>query len=223
MLVADAQEANTIVQKVLDDLAVCIPQSGDQGVTARTAIGDLKAQAYLLLRQDLIGPPLLDCFEQVRAAGASRGQLDWVRTQVSSIATPVQLGGALMQNSCIQLCLAMEADIIENMVFTSYQDVQILIQSLTQPFEDAIEIAADEMDQMTFQGLINLAAAVVNYLVTTARPLPRLVQYEFAAVLPTLVIAYRLYADAGRADEVRDENKIIHPAFCPVKGVALSA
>jgi prophage tail gpP-like protein len=37
--------------------------------------------------------------------------------------------------------------------------------------------------------------------------------YEFFSALPTLVCAYRLYADAGRADELRAENKIIHPSI----------
>jgi prophage DNA circulation protein len=36
-------------------------------------------------------------------------------------------------------------------------------------------------------------------------------------------MAYRLYTDASRADDVRDENKVVHPAFCPMTGLALSA
>jgi prophage DNA circulation protein len=36
------------------------------------------------------------------------------------------------------------------------------------------------------------------------------------------VLAYRLYADASRADEIRAENKVVHPAFCPPTGIALS-
>ena len=50
-----------------------------------------------------------------------------------------------------------------------------------------------------------------------------MIGYQFAEVLPTLVISYRLYGDASRADEVRDENEIVHPAFCPTIGQALSA
>jgi prophage DNA circulation protein len=41
--------------------------------------------------------------------------------------------------------------------------------------------------------------------------------------MPTLVMAYRLYADASRGDELRAENKVVHPAFSPAAGLALSA
>jgi prophage DNA circulation protein len=47
--------------------------------------------------------------------------------------------------------------------------------------------------------------------------------YQFAVPLPSLVIAHRLYQDASRADQIRAENKVVHPAFCPPLGVALSA
>jgi prophage DNA circulation protein len=41
--------------------------------------------------------------------------------------------------------------------------------------------------------------------------------------LPTLSIAYKLYSDASRADEIRSENKVVHPAFCPMSGHGLSS
>ena len=47
--------------------------------------------------------------------------------------------------------------------------------------------------------------------------------YTVGAVMPALTLANRIYADAGRADELVAENKIIHPAFCPREGRALSA
>jgi prophage DNA circulation protein len=59
-------------------------------------------------------------------------------------------------------------------------------------------------------------------LIATARPLPRMLNFVFFEPLPSLVIAYRLYDDASRCDEVREENKIVHPAFCPQAGQALS-
>ena len=84
------------------------------------------------------------------------------------------------------------------------------------------EIAADDMDQMTYQALVRLHAAVTFFLVETARPLPRMLNFQFGAPMPTLVAAYRLYADAGRADELRAENKVVHPAFMRPFGKALS-
>src|SRR5215469_10840373 len=41
-----------------------------------------------------------------------------------------------------------------------------------------------------------------SHLVITALPLPRMLGYQFAQVLPSLVIAQRLYQDPSRADEI---------------------
>jgi len=50
-----------------------------------------------------------------------------------------------------------------------------------------------------------------------------MLQFVFASPMPTLVMSNRLYYDASRADQLRDENKIVHPAFCPPQGQALSS
>ena len=109
------------------------------------------------------------------------------------------------------------------MTFVSRGDVDTVIQSLIQPFEDAEEIAADSMDPATFQALVALHGAITNHLVKTALPLPRMLMFQFFDTLPSLVLAHRLYADAGRADELVAENKIVHPLFCPTVGRALSS
>ena len=145
-----------------------------------------------------------------------------MRQGVAAEATAT-LGGALVKNAGIRLCLATQARIVAAMTFVSRQDVDALKQQLQQPFQDAEEIAADDMDQATFAALIALHGATVNHLVATARPLPRMLNFQFYEPLPSLVMAYRLYDDAGRADELREENKVVHPAFCPQAGRALSA
>ena len=132
------------------------------------------------------------------------------------------LGGALVKNAGVRLCLATIAEIIAPATFVSRQDVDTTKATLLPPFQDAEEIAADEMDQATFQSLISLHGALTNHLVQTALPLPRMLQYQFYKVLPSLVMAYKLYDDASRCDELRAENKIVHPAFCPLQGEALS-
>jgi hypothetical protein len=218
----DVIDATPIVVRLTQRLSRCIPQSGIQGVQARAALGDLAANAAILLGNNAIGPPLVNCFSLVQRAGATLSQFEQIRIAIEA-EKPLELGGTMVQNSIIQLCLATEAQIIAAMTFTSSQDADALILSLQAPFADAEERSADEMDQATYFALIELQAAVVNHLVTTARPLPRRVPYQFASVLPSLIIAHRLYADASRADEIRAENKIIHPAFCPIMGIALSA
>lgn len=218
----DAEEAAPIVDRMLTALLSTVPAKGRPGSDARSAIGDTRASAFRLCIDDALGPPLDECFDLARQAGATLQKLDVVRQKIEQEA-PVTLGGALVQNAGIRLCLATEAYIISGMTFVSRQDVDLLKQQLMQPFQDAEEIAADDMDQMTFQALIALHGAVTNHLVSTARPLPRMVSFMFYEPLPSLVIAYKLYDDASRCDELREENKVVHPAFCPPTGQALSS
>lgn len=217
-----ATEAAAIVDRMLANLIAIVPPKGRAGAQARTAIGDTRANAKALLIADEIGPPLDLCFEMTRLAGATLQQVESVRAQLDQEQT-VSLGATLVKNASVRFCLATEGEIIASMSFVSRQDVVAIKNGLQQPFAEAEEIAADDMDSMTYQALVGLHGAITNHLVETARPLPKMLKYRFADVLPTLVLAYRLYDDAGRADEVREENKIVHPAFCPITGQALSA
>jgi hypothetical protein len=219
---ADAEDAAPIVLRLLQRLAACIPAAGEAGSRARIALSDTAVNIAILLGGDELGPPLLNCFQLVQNAGATLRQFEEVRG-FTEAETPQRVGGVIVQNSAILLCLATEAEIIAVMTFTSSQDVDALLLSIQGPFGDAEETAADEMDQASYQALIALHAAVSNHLITTARPLPRRIPFQFAAPLPSLVLAHRLYADPGRADEIVAENKIVHPLFCPPRGVALSS
>jgi prophage DNA circulation protein len=121
------------------------------------------------------------------------------------------------------MALAQESKIVIAMTFTSRQDVDAMILAVQNAFADPIETAADTMDAMVFRALVALQASLINHLVSTARPLPQMVAYQFATSLPSLVISQKLYGDASRYDEIRNENKIVHPAFCPPIGLALSS
>ena len=61
--------------------------------------------------------------------------------------------------------MATEAQIITAMTFVSRQDVEALRTVLRQPFDNAEELAADDMDQTAFMALVSLDAAITNYLV----------------------------------------------------------
>jgi prophage DNA circulation protein len=97
------------------------------------------------------------------------------------------------------------------------------MQGINATFATLENIVADAMDSLLYMALIRLNAATTHFLTETARPLPRMLAFRFAAPLSTLVAAHRLYDDAGRADELRQENKVVHPAFMKQEGVALSA
>jgi prophage DNA circulation protein len=218
----DAVEATGLVERLAQRLAACIAPAGTNGAVARSALGDLIAYAPTYLAENTLGVPLANCFDQVRQAGATQAQIANVLTQTEA-ETPVSLGATLVQNTSIYFCLVTQAQIIASMSFVSRQDVEALRLALLDPFGNAEEQAADDMDQASYVALIELDAAVTNFLVTTARPLPRMVGYQFAVPMPSLVIAYRLYQDASRCDQIVQENKVVHPAFCPPTGLALSA
>jgi prophage DNA circulation protein len=207
---------------MLASLTLTLPAKGRAGSDARTAIGDTRANAYKLSTYDALGPPLDSCFDLAAQAGTTLAQFETVR-QTIDLETPQTLGGQLVKDAGLRLCLASEARVIATMTFVSRQDVDALKLALQQPFQDTEETAADDMDQATFQALITLHGAVTNHLVSTAQPLPRMINFQFFEPLPTLVMAYKLYDDASRCDEMRQENKIVHPAFSPPTGKALSA
>ena len=177
---ADVNEAAPIVDRMLAMLLSFVPTQGLQGLDVRTAVGDTRANARVLCTNDASGPPLDNCFEQARTAGVTWQQLESLRESIDA-ETPVTLGGVLVQNCGVRLCLAVIAEIISDMQFVSRQQVDTIKTAIQQPFFDAEEIAADEMDQMAFQTLIQTHGAVTNHLVQVALPLPRLVP---SCVLP---------------------------------------
>lgn len=221
MYKVDAQEAVPICDRVLGILLTAAPTRGRPGSSLRTAIGDFLAHAEQLLQNDLAGPPLDDIFALARTTLISQTQMAQVR-KAATKEMPKTIGATVIKNALILFALATETRIIANTTFTSHNDVEALKNEMNDAFAAMEEIAADDMAQMTYQAIIALHAAATFYLIETARPLPRMLGYRFFAPLPSLVVAYKLYSDAGRADELRAENKIVHPAFCRLTGLALS-
>jgi prophage DNA circulation protein len=221
MFKADVIEAKPILQRAMKNLLLTVSETGRSGSDARAAMGSLLANLDTLLHDDTIGEPLADCFDLARDAGMTIPGVTVIYDGVI-VEAPATLGAKLVKDSLISLCAANGARIIADMTFTSREDVEAIIAQVNAAFAGIEETTADAMDSASYIAMVRLHAATTNYLVTTARPLPRMLQFQFSMPLPTLVAAYRLYADAGRADELRDENKVVHPAFMRPSGVALS-
>jgi prophage DNA circulation protein len=221
MLRQDALEAAPIVTSTLEALLYGVPSRGREGSDLRSAINNVRANVITLLQTDTIGQPLLDCFEAARIAGASFVQIESV-LKVAAASDPQLVGAIMMRGALIQFCLSTQARIIASTDFVSREDVEKTRTSINTSFNSIEEDIADRMDAMTFRAIVELHAAISYCLVETARPLPRVLKYKFNQALSTLSIAQRLYYDASRADELRKENKIIHPAFAPRAGIALS-
>lgn len=221
MLRDEAREAVPIINDTLAVLLAAGPVRGRSGSDLRTAIGRIRAYTELWLYNDQIGPPLIECFMLARQAGVTREEFGHAR-QAAKAFNPISVGALVIRNSIVELCLAVECRIIADMRFISRHDIDNLRVEMNDAFNVIIDEIAETMEAMTYRALITMHAALINFLTETARPLPRMLRYSFAGTMPTLVMAHRLYGDAGRADQLRYENRIIHPAFALRQGRALS-
>jgi hypothetical protein len=187
----------------------------------RRAVGDLLGNIPQLLRDDQAGVPIANCFETARLAGVTIYGFGKIIYQTAA-ESPVTLGGTLTRDCLIEFGLAQLSRVLVDMTFESRQDVDRVRLAINNEFAIVEEASADAMDSETYRALVNLHATVSAHLTSTERPLPRLIRFHFARPLPTLVAGYRLYDDASRGDELRAENKVVHPAFMRNDGYALS-
>lgn len=215
-------EAVGIINRALDGLLMTVSETGRAGSDLRRACGSLKVTAEWHIENNTIAEPLGQCFDLGRLAGATWPEMDYIRRGLVA-EEPVSLIAVLITQSCILFCLQNEAQIISATKYKSRQEVESVQKKMRDAFASAAEDAADDMQGSTFLAITGLSGAVIFFLYDRARPLPRMVKFEFAHSRPTLVFAYRLYDNAARADELRDENGVVHPAFMRRKGQALNA
>ena len=218
----EVNEAAAIAQLAADMLlATTNNQVGRAGSDLRRACGDMKANANIYIVDNVIGPKLANCFVQARLTGATMDQFDRIQQAINAEVVTT-LVAILIQQACVSYSLQQMSIVIASTTYASRQDVDYVLGVVNAAFNQAEEIAADEMALVVYRGLISLHAAVTFHLYQTAQPLPMMLAFQFAAIRPTLIQSYRLYSDASRADELRDENKVVHPAFSPRNGMALS-
>jgi prophage DNA circulation protein len=222
----EAQEAAPIMQRALRHLLGALPAASDlaelrKRADFRTACNSLIVKAETLIQQDLAGQPLDNCFDLALQSGITLKGLRYIHNKTSAeVANSV--GARLIKNSIIYMALAHTARVLADVKFTSRDDVNNMREMVNTAFDVAEEEAADEMAQESYRALIELRSSMIYFLTETARPLPRMLAWEFSQVMSTLILAQRLYYDASRADELRQENHVVHPAFCPRAGRALS-
>jgi len=80
---------------------------------------------------------------------------------------------------------------------------------------DRLEAEAETAPDAVYLALVDLRVAVVRDLTDRAAQLPKVSSHTPKATLPAVVIAHRIYGDAGRADELVARNNIRHPGFVP--------
>lgn len=217
----DIEELYNILLGMTKLLLESSGNAGRVGANVRRIIGDLMGNLASLIRDLKLGIVLNNMFKEATKTGISLFWLDRIINYLFAQNPKRELTTTTV-HVCIFFALAQQARIISNTVYTSREDVDALMLKLQRTFSDAKEMAADHMDSMAYYSLVELAAAVTHHLVKTARPLPRLVNYEMPAPLSALVLSQRIYSDASRFEELLSENHVVHPAFVRPKVRALS-
>jgi prophage DNA circulation protein len=220
----ELDEAVTVLGVVLDALLQTLTGKLNRSqAEVRTAVGALRGSARKAISKAQIGKPLMNCFDLAVGAGATRLEMDAVRK--TAIAVPVfGLPAIAIAITSVYFSLIEQARIVAGITFKSRDDVDTMMMTMNTVFEPAEEFAADLTDDPSvYQAILGLHASLTQFLVAEERPLPRMVAYAFPRNMPSLVLAQRIYHDASRADELRDENHVVHPLFCMRSGRALSA
>lgn len=222
MTVDDLNEAVSALVAILTSLQAVVPgQAGCTGAAFRYACGDLVAQAPALIPAAALGTPLQACFDDAVAAGATLSGFVGVRQAVLALDLVGQ-PAILIAGGCYCLALGSEAKILQAATYPSSNDVMTALAVFDSAMDAAQEWTADNGLPAMYQALLALGAAVSRDLTTRAAPLPRLTSYSFPRGTTSHALAYRLYGDASRCDELRAEGHVIHPAFMPSSGIALS-
>jgi hypothetical protein len=213
---AQIDEVNDIMTRLLDSIAATVSSRADpNGAALRRQIGLVRANYWAMLRSGSFGAAILKCFTEAANAKVPLLALAAVRNHLFEEDPQGYLSRAIVQ-SALLMCLSTEARLISDMDFTSRDDVESLMSVMKVAFDTAKEMIADEMGSDAYQKMNALAGALTQFMVNSARPLPRMINIVLPIAMPSLTASQRVYYVADRAEELAAENRIVHPAFMPI-------
>lgn len=217
----EAKEVLGIIQRIGPVvLSAAVNPTGTVGTALRRAVGMMVAD------RDLTDPQMFAfafnvCIDLARHCDATLVTMDRVR-KAALAETPIGLPGVGAVMDIVRLTLAMEARIVAYMTFRSREEADRIAQAMTIAFSETAEIAADDLDAGTYMAITRLHGDVIQHLADRGRQLPRVISYVHQAVMPSLRLAQRAYADPSRHTELIAENGVVHPAFMPREGIMLA-
>ncbi len=244
---ASATAASLLSQATTNQTAVavaCAATNTAAGNMAPSTTGPLAAAAYAMTEavRTLATNPAdqirvlstLQNFNPGIAAGTSpiNAALEVIATgtagqAIPSTAAPVtaavlttQTGVAAMLRRTALCSLANAVAVYQP---TSSNDALAQLAALVPLFDAEITIAGDLEDDATYLAFRSLRAAVVLDLTVRGASLPALMTVTSGEPQPALTLAYRLYQDASRADELIVRADPVHPLFMPTSFEALSS
>lgn len=213
---SQTQELEEVIGRWADNMLFTVSsQTGELGAELRRQIGDVRANLISMVVDETLPDKLLGCYQAANLARVKLPALVNVRNKLWQENAQGNLAKAVVQ-SLIVMCLSAESRIIITMTFKSRDDIEVMMGKMKVAFDTAKEMAADQMDSISYQKLTYLAGSVARYLSVTAKPLPRMVNIRLTRPMPALTASQLIYRQAGRWEELVDENKVVHPAFCRV-------
>jgi len=138
-------------------------------------------------------------------------------------ADPTSPPQAAMAALCRQSALVSLARACATCQPTSYDDAVAIRAGVAALFDAAALDAADAGQGALYGSLRALRNAVVVDLNARAALLAQLRTVTTPTPTPSLVLAYALYGDAARADDLTARSGAPHPGFLPTSFQALSA
>lgn len=211
---SEQDEIADLMTRLLDNLSMTMSsQVGSTGAEVRSQIGRVRANYMAMIRDVELSTELLKCFTLAREAGATIASMVHVREQLFK-ETPVGVYPVAIVDMAMTYCLAAESRMLTDVEFVSRDDVQVVMARMKKAFDTATDIVADRIDSSVYQALLSLHGALTHYLAAEELMLPRMIRFSMPNVLPSLSLSNRIYYDPSRSEELVDENKIVHPAFC---------
>ena len=114
-----------------------------------------------------------------------------------------------------QIIVAEEANVLLQIEFENSEEANSVLESFLADAEE-IELYEDiEPTTEVMTAIRDLREIVIRYMNELVLKLPQTRTITLAEETPSLVLAYDLYEDLDRADEIEKKNKIAFPAFCP--------
>ncbi|WP_164635040.1 DNA circularization N-terminal domain-containing protein [Rhodopseudomonas sp. BR0G17] len=94
--------------------------------------------------------------------------------------------------------------------------------AIAERFEAEADNTTGSENAALFVAIETLAARVIDWITKTINDLAPVVVVETAIPRPSLDLAWTLYADPARADELVSRNRVRHPSFMPLSIEALA-
>ncbi|MBC06363.1 DNA circularization N-terminal domain-containing protein [Thalassospira sp.] len=222
-----AYESVDVISEATNEIDGAVSDQGD-GTFAR-ALSKIGNEALTFVQNPSgLANQLGDLVVQAgEAAGAGPDTMQALRpiaqfgTQLASVplTTATRKVQALNQNAVVSLVtnsavIEMARNVIDTQ-FVTTNDAFATRDEIGGYLDTAMDRASEAEDDQLFETLRVLRTATTDYINAQSPRTAQLINTVAPVTEPALVTAYRLYQDAGRADEIATRNGVAHPGFVP--------